>query len=355
MQFQSARKDGRAVVRETSTYMTDVDAQQFCEFFAEGLDSGLGYARIIGFLERKGTKANVIQSLRKALLEEGTQLSEAFARYGLLDATGRKLVLVAETQGTLPELLNLQAKNYRDRYERKKELVFGIVEPLVMAVIAFGGLVPIIKNLEKIAAGANSVWMDAFLTALGPLIVSTFALIFYFILSYVWLSLPVDMPLRETGARLFMRLPVLSYPGRLNATSVFCRYLYTSVRSGLNIYEGLFLAAEASNDPSILGKIQTALEYLEQGHSLERSLAAAKSVPSDVIDYVGMGEETGRLEEMLIKCADIYKQRAHDTFQKYLTVVIYIFRIILIVTIIILAMGSLLDKFGEVANIVGGI
>lgn len=355
VQFQSPRKDGRAVVRETSTYMSDADAQQFCEFFAEGLDSGLGYARIIGFLERKGTKANVIRSLRKALLEEGAQLSEAFARYGLLDAPGRKLVLVAETQGTLPELLKIQAKSYRDRYERKKDLVFGAIEPMVMAIFAFGALMPVVSNITMLAESRNGLVSDVFGLILGPTIVSIFALLLYFLLGYTWLSLPVDMPLRESVGRFMLRIPGVSIPGRLFSMSVFCRYFHTSVRSGLNVYEGLYLAAEASNNPAILSKIKLALDRLEQGYSLEQSLTVVKAIPRDVIDYVGMGEETGRLEEMLVKCSGIYRERADKAFQQSIAALIWIFRIGLLFGVLIVAFAGLLDKVSIFTDVMGGM
>lgn len=355
MQFQSARADGRAVVRETSTYMSDVDAEQFCIFFAEGLDAGLGYARIISFLERKGTKANVIKSLRKALLEEGVQLSEAFARYGLLDAAGRKLVLVAEKQGTLPQLFKLQAQHYRNRYERKKDVVMGIIEPMVMAIFAFGGLLPVISNMTVLAESRNNIVTDVLGLILGPMIVGVFSLMFYLFLAYAWLSLPVDMPSRERWARAWMRVPVVSIPSKMFATSVFCRYFYSSVRSGLNIYESLYLSAEACNDPAIFSHINKALELLEQGYSLEHSLSAVKSIPRDVIDYVGMGEETGRLEEMLDKCANIYKERADKAFKQSINVIIYIFRIALLIGILILAFAGLIEKVGIFNKVMNSI
>lgn len=355
MQMKSVRPDGKAVVREGSTYMTDVDAEQFCIFFAEGLDAGLGYARIVSFLERKGVKASVVQSLRKSLLEEGAQLSEAFARHGLLDATGRKLVLVAETQGTVPELLKLQSKHYRNRYERKKDIVLSSVEFVIMAIFAFGALIPIVSNVTVLAASRNSLVADVFQIVLGPMIIALFASLAVFLLAYGWLALPVDMPSREMWSRIFMRIPGLSIPGKLFATSVFCRYFYTSVRSGLNIYESIYLAAEACNDPAIFSQIPEALQHLEQGFSLEHSLSTVKAIPRDVIDYVGMGEETGRLEEMLLKCAEIYKERADDATKRAISATIFTLRIVMLVTIVLLAFMSMLDRMSIFTELMGGM
>ena len=89
--------------RETSTYMTDRDAEKMCTLFADGLDAGVGYARILDFMDRQKLDPKLIARLRHAVLETGDRLGEAFARFGILDGPSRKLILVAEEQGTLPQ------------------------------------------------------------------------------------------------------------------------------------------------------------------------------------------------------------------------------------------------------------
>lgn len=355
VQFQSAKRDGGAVVRQSSTYMTDPDAERFCEVFAEGLDSGLGYARILGFLDRKGLRANIVNRLREALLEEGCGLSEAFARYGLLDAPARKLVLVAEGQGMLPETLLEQAKIYRARYERKKKLIFGSIEAFVMALFAFAGLLPVIANLMKIFESRGNVFVEALKTMLGPMTFGMFALMTVLGAAYAWLNLPVDMALRETAQRMLLRIPVVSRPGRLFSYALFARYFYNSVRSGLNVQDSIYLAAESSNNPLIFRDIDRALDMIERGHSLEESLSTLRGLPDDLLDYIGMGEETGRLEEMLLKCMDVYEKRAEESFEHAMQATIYVLRIIMLIGIVILAFSGLLKRLKIFDKVMGTI
>ena len=336
-----------AVVRERSTYMSDIDAQQFCIFFAEGLDSGLGYARVISFLERKGVKASVVHHLRRALLEQGQGLSEAFTRFGLLDASARRLVQVAESQGTLPELLRMQSHIYRDRYERKKDVALGAIEPMVMGVLAFGGVMPIFSNIMTLFESTNSVASDALRIMAGPLLACLFVFALYLLGAYIWLSLPVDLAARDRAQRLMLSLPLISHSGRLFATSLFCRYFYCAVRSGMNMFDSIKMAAEACNDPRLASSIHTAQDLLQQGHSLEQSLAAVKPLSRDVVDYVGMGEETGRLEEMLQQCAEIFKERAEKASERAVKVVIYIFRLGVFVGVMAIAFVGLFDRFSD--------
>ncbi|MFB6351465.1 MAG: type II secretion system F family protein, partial [Bradymonadaceae bacterium] len=135
---QQGRGD-EPVVRESRTYMTDPQAETLCQVFSEGLRSGVGYARIFEMLERNGLEAQTIDRMREAVLDRGDKLGEAFARHGILDPTARKLVLVAERQGTLPETFDHLGKSYGLRHDRKREFVFSMVEPMIL--VTLGGIV----------------------------------------------------------------------------------------------------------------------------------------------------------------------------------------------------------------------
>ena len=123
---------------------------------------------------------------------------------------------------------------------------------------------------------------------------------------------------------------MLGLASRLGAVARFSRLLYTAVRTGMPIYDALRLAAEASNDHSIVRRMPLAIEGIEQGVSLQDSLSQIKALPPEALDYIGIGEETGRLEKMLEKCAEYYDQQTARASEKTLKVVVFFARIICI-------------------------
>lgn len=343
------------MTQEASTPMSDLEAQRFCEVFAEGLDSGMGYARIIRFLERKEIKPSVIQRMSVALLEEGRGLSETFTCYGLLDPPARRLVEVAEGQGTLPETLNEQAKIYRARHERKKKLVFGMVEPMIMALFAFAGLLPVIANLIELFEADGNIFILALQTMLGPMTVGMFGLLGFFGLAYLWLQAPVDMAGRQGLRNLIMRIPLVSRPSRLFSYSLFSRYFYSSIRGGLTAHQALKLAAESSGNPLLTDDLDRALHVLERGGTLEESFSAIRALPDDIIDYVSMGEETGRLEEMMLKGADLFEELAEQSFDRAMTSMVYLMRIVLIVCVVLVAFMGLIERLEVFDDVMSSI
>lgn len=319
---QYRRGDNEPVVRETSTYMTDQQAETLCQVFSEGLGSGVGYARVFEMLERNGFEEKKVDRMREAVLDRGDQLGEAFARHGILDPTARKLVLVAERQGKLPETFDQLGDSYGLRHKRKKELIYSMIEPLIL--IALGGIV--LGNL--VAADLVDITMsphtssritELFLDA--GIQVALFA-IGAFSVAFTWLNLPVDFAPRDFVARLWLRFPVLSEPNRLYSISRFCRFLKQSIESGFDVHRSLDLAAEASNHPTLLGQIEQAKDRLQEGKSLADALFAADELPDDVIEHIQIGEESGRLQERLSFLADRYYERATERFDRQMDVIV---------------------------------
>lgn len=346
-----------SVHRESSTYMTDQQAAQFCEVFAQGLETGLSYARILKFLERKGLGAKLVGDLRAALLEDGLRLSEAFARYGILDSSARKLIFVAEDQGTLPKVFTQQIEVYRERYERKKTILSSLAEPSLIFLLGVGFLLPIISNAFSILEASNK-----FFKALGyiaiPLIISLVLLSVVGALSYSWLKAPVDSGTRNVVGSIWMKLPLVSHANRLYAQSTMCRYLALSIQSGMNIFDSVALSIEASNDARLYAYSDRVLDAIERGDTLEDALSIVPILDETVLDYLGIGEETGRMSNMLLEASNLLKKQSDEIFANQMKAFVFFFRLVLIFSVLISAMvfgifKELMPRLREALDVMG--
>lgn len=324
------------VVKEQSTYMTDRDAEKMCTLFADGLEAGIGYARILDFMERQKLDLKMVARMRHSVLELGDQLGEAFARFGILDASSRKLILVAEEQGALPETFREQAKFYGRRWERRKEFAYSLAEPMFMICLGvfyfrriFGKIVE-----ATMAADTWAVMKGAAISA--SLESALFIAVGAFVL-YGWLNFPIDSSLRTAFGRIWYRIPFVSKPQRLQAVANFCRYFRQSVRAGMDVYRSFELAAEASGSPTFMEQVGDSIHALEQGFPMDQAFAALKDMPDEVIDYIGIGEETGRVDEQLAFLAKRYDKLTDEAAERQIQVRMYLLRLIFIVGIMVLA------------------
>lgn len=326
-----------AIVRESSTYMTDPEAEKFCHTFADGLESGIGYARILDILQRQGFDKKTTSRLREALLERGDRLAGALARFGLLDPSARKLVLVAEQQGALPETFLQLSVIYGKRYKRKKAFLTSLVEPLVLVclgAIVFRNIIG--GNIVELTFASDTTAQMVDILIMSGIESAIFGLL-CFSVAYAWLNLPVDFAARAVFMRVWLRIPFVSTPGRLYSISLFCDYLKQSIESGMTVHQGLELAAEACNHPAIFDNYELARERIQQGYSLARSLHAIRSLPAEVLEQVDIGEEAGRLDERLQKLAADFDEKAQVSFENWMGVYVWIMRY----TIIVLVIGGI--------------
>lgn len=331
-----------AAVRERSTYLTDAEAATFCTVFGDGLESGMSYARIIDMLERQGYDAKVTDSMRTAILEEGNGLGAAFTRFGLLDESARKLITIAEQQGRLPSTFKELGRFYGKRQKRRKKLVSSFVEPCIL--IALGMILArniLGGDLTAIAESTNVLENLKPILVQSALEIAIFGTVALF-LGFLYLNLPVDMKLRSTAHRLWLTfpLPMINSAGRLQSLSIFCHYTEKSITSGLTVHKALRLAAEASNNPNIERRITVAQQAIESGKMLAASLRESKALPDEAIDYIDVGEESGRLEERLRDLSERYEEQANESFQRTMKGAVYATRLIVVVMVIATAMMS---------------
>ncbi len=341
-QEPSARQD--ALVREGSTFMTDPEAEKFCQTFADGLESGIGYSRILDILGRQGFDKKTITRLRSALLEHGDLLGEALARYGILDPAARKLILVADEQGVLPQTFKHLGTIYGKRYKRKREFAVAMVEPLILialGLIVFRNIIG--HDIVKLAFSNNLHEQLKHILISSGLESCIFGLV-CFVGFFTWFNLPVDFAPRDLFGRIWLRMPVLSDPGKLFAVSLFCRYLAQAIDSGMTVYQGLELAAEASNHPGILGGYKKAQAAIEDGYSLAQALYSVRLLPAEVLENVDIGEESGRLDERLEFLSKRYEEKSVEAFRNRMNAYTWIVRygiIVLVVSLIFISISKM--------------
>lgn len=329
-------EDEEPLTKEASTYITDPQAERLCQTFAEGLDSGLGYARIFELMKQSGIKTSIVERLRTAILEYGDRLGEAFTRFGILDPVARRLVLVAEDQGKLPQTFGQLSDLYENRYERRKQLIFGLVRPLLLIGIAWFYLGELFSGdtLLELAQSPNAGAKGLEVFAGATLNAGLYGLVCGGIL-YAWLKVPVDFRLRELSANIWKRLPIVSKPALTRSYALFCRFLEQSISSGLNVHEGLDLAADGANNPKLRGEIPKAQEAIEGGATLADALFQVESLPDEIIQHVDIGEESGRLDERLDFLAKRFNDRADEQFDKLMEGLIGTLQLVIIVAVVI--------------------
>jgi type II secretory pathway component PulF len=105
--------------------------------------------------------------------------------------------------------------------------------------------------------------------------------------------------------RLKLRLPVMGSIFRAAALGRFARTLGTLVKSGVSLLPALKIVENTIGNLVLAKLIAQVSEETRGGDSLATPLRKLGIFPKTVIQMINVGEETGKLDEMLLKVADI--------------------------------------------------
>ncbi len=112
----------------------------------------------------------------------------------------------------------------------------------------------------------------------------------------------------------------------------FSRTLGTLLQSGVSILPALNLVKEISQNSAISRSIAHIHDRLREGKGISKSLEETDAFPPLAVHMIGVGEETGRLDEMLIKVAEAYELNVQTTVKRVVS---------LLEPLIILIMGGI--------------
>jgi general secretion pathway protein F len=103
--------------------------------------------------------------------------------------------------------------------------------------------------------------------------------------------------------------------------SRFSRTLGTLLSNGVPLLTGVSIVKEVINNLVIAEVMESVIHNLEQGGRLADTLHKAQYFPQLAVQLIHVGEETGQLESMLLKIADIYDQETRTLIKRLLTLV----------------------------------
>jgi general secretion pathway protein F len=111
----------------------------------------------------------------------------------------------------------------------------------------------------------------------------------------------------------------------------FSRTLGTLLQSGVPILPALNLVKEISQNQAISRSIGYIHDRLREGKGISKSLEETDVFPALAVHMIGVGEETGKLDEMLIKVAEAYDENVQSSIKRFVA---------LLEPLIILIMGT---------------
>jgi type IV pilus assembly protein PilC len=261
----------------------------------------------------------------KADVETGTSLSQAFRKYPLyFDNLFCNLVGAGEQAGILDDLLDRLAV-YKEKMQAiKSKIKSALMYPV--AVIGVAGIVVAVIMLFVIPAfksvfssfGADLPMPTLVVMGMSDFFVENWYLIFgvtggvFYFMMQAWKRSPAVQFFMD---RLMLKLPIFGPVIRKATIARWLRTLSTMFAAGVPLVEALDSVGGASGNIVYLNATRKIQQEVSTGTSLTISMGNAGVFPNMVLQMSAIGEESGALDAMLGKAADIFEGEVDDAVE----------------------------------------
>jgi general secretion pathway protein F len=123
---------------------------------------------------------------------------------------------------------------------------------------------------------------------------------------------------RKVWDARFLAIPLFGNIILNQETANLTRTLGTLLANGVSILKALGIVRETAGNTVIVDLIEQAEERLKQGERMSDGLIDGQVFPKLAVQMIKMGEETGRLEEMLMRVATIYDKQLRTAIERML-------------------------------------
>ena len=315
---------------------------------------------IVGQGHSNPSMAKLIMEV-KATVEAGGTLASALAEHpAYFDDLFVSLVDAGEQSGALETLLEKVA-TYKEKTEAlkskiKKAMTYPIIVLVVAIVVSAILLIFVVPTFADMFAGfgAELPAFTQFVVGLSDTLVDNVWFFIGGIMAAIYSF--KQAKLKSKAFRDFLDKMALKMPGfgaltTNSSIARFARTLATMFAAGVPLVEAMVSVAGASGNNVYKVAILEVRDEISSGTTLQSSLSQNKELfPNMLIQMVGIGEESGALDEMLDKVADYYEEAVDDAVDNLTAMMEPMIMAFLAVVIggLVIAMYLPIFKMGEV-------
>jgi len=303
----------------------------FTRQLATLIDAGLPLLQSLTILTKQEPNPNLratIQGIADSV-QGGSTFSEALSAYPkLFNKLFVNMVKAGEVGGVLEIVLNRLAEYQEKANKLRGKIKSAMVYPCIILFITMGilvflmtAIVPKFKEMfadsdmqlpaiSEFVFNLSDNFMNNGILSFLPNIVT---LLILFAIVMVSVTLWKRTP---KGARkmdmLMLKIPIIGKLNRVGAVARFSRTFGTLIASGVPILQSLLITRDTAGNSVVSDAIGATHDAVREGETIVAPLSSCSIFPPMMISMVDVGEETGKLPDMLMKVADVYDEEVDN-------------------------------------------
>jgi len=314
------RKDNLSVIiNKFKNRIKEDDVSTFTRQLATMVNAGLPITESLLILKNQARGAALKEMLSQILadVQEGQSLSSAIGKYpNVFSPTYIALLKAGEAGGVLDNVLSRLSDNMEKQVEFKGKVKGALIYPVIvvigMVLVAAIMMIFVIPKMLSLYSefGAQLPGPTRVLMSVS----SFFAKSWLFVLIIIAFGVNFLITYRKTktGRRkideLILKIPIFGDLQRQVALTELTRTLSLLVGAGVSILEALGILSQISGNAVIGDALEDSASQVEKGFPLAYAFSKhPEAFPYILSQMVAVGEETGKISEVLAKVSHIFE------------------------------------------------
>jgi general secretion pathway protein F len=304
------------------------DVLFFTQELSTLLNAGVPLDRAISITseltEHGAFRALVLDILR--VLKGGKSLADSLATHpSHFSELYINMVRAGEASGSLAQIFERLAEFERTRDDLRGYIISSMIYPALLSLVGMGSIFTL---LEFVVPRFAQIFSDPRMKipAATLMLIQTSAIVQAYwapaAISLAVLIIVFQSYIRTVPGRLWwdgfrLRLPLLGDALRKAETARFARAMATLVAASVPLVQSLGISRGILNNRRIAGSLESVAQGIKRGEGIAQPLARAGEFPPLAGHLLAVGEETGHLDTMFTRMADIYDAETRSSVRRF--------------------------------------
>lgn len=314
------RKGLVAQVGPVFSRVTTTDLVNFTRQLSTMVTAGLQLTNALDILETQSrpSMAKVVMEIRREV-ESGGTLAKAMEKHPhIFDQVYVALIRSGEAAGSLDKVLSRLADNLERRREFQRKITSAMIYPaIVVTGMVVVGAIMVIFVIPRMMTIYEEFQAELPVTTKILLAISNFVVSYWYLSLAILVGLAIALRIfsknpqfRGQVDQLTFRLPIIGKLRTETMLTEFTRTLSLLVGAGVLIVDALKITIYSFSSPLYRQALEKVTEKVEKGIPLGTALAQEDIFPPILPQMVAVGEETGKIDEVLKKVSVYFEQEA---------------------------------------------
>lgn len=326
---------------------------EFCMQIGVMLGAGIPLVKAMEILQ-SGTENKQICKIYHYLelsMQKGNPFSVALKETEVFPEFFMSMFQAAEADGQMEETAKRLAIYYRKEHKIKNQIHSATLYPKVLGIVSIFVVLTVflvvMPTVEPLFCGINLPLLTRILLSLSRFIRDSWhiCLALILVLEVFKRSMIQKHSVQKWFDQVKVHIPFIGKYFRILYTARFAYSICGLYSSGFPMVEGLEITGRTIGNRYLEAQMEQVIYLVKNGESLSRAIISMDGLDTKLAPIIFVGEETGKLDEMLEGIAESYEHEAESTLNRLVSMIEPMMIIVMGLVIGVILMGIMVPMW----------